>query len=130
MKLNQDCVRSVLLEIESLAYGNQLKLEDLHRMLPDYSMEDLQYTCIKLDEAGYIKIITAPTLNSSIPLIISINDLTFYGHEFLEHIRSDENWKEAKKIASKLGDFALSALSAISEGITNAAINSYFQKNS
>lgn len=130
MKLNQDCARLVLLEIESLAYGNQLRIEDLHRRLPNYSVEDIQYTCLKLNEAGYINLLTAPILNSSTPLIISVGDLTFYGHEFLEHIRSDKHWKEAKKIALKLGDMALSALSAISEGITNAAINSYFQKNS
>lgn len=64
MKLNTDCVRSVMLKIEEshcfsptadgLIANNPLQIEDLYDSLPKFTHEDIFYSLFNLEQAGYI----------------------------------------------------------------------------
>lgn len=127
MVLNPDCVRDVLLCVESCGFGERMNLTRLHEKLPDYTEEDLWYTCLKLEEGGYLDLLTILSLKMTMPSIKQINDLTYSGHEFLNTIREDSNWGKVKGIAKKAGVFSLKTLGEIAQEVAKAAVNSALQ---
>ena len=94
MHLNLDCIRDILLTIENNEFGEYLTLPSLHDKLPKYSIEEIHYCCLKLNEANYLDLITISMLRTHVPGIKAIYDLTFEGHEFLGNIKSDNNWNK------------------------------------
>lgn len=130
MKLNLDCMRDILLEMEKLELNHRLSFRDLSRKLPSYSQDVLQYNCAKLYEA-HLADATAVNLNGlSTPYIADLVDITFAGHQFLEKVRDDERFSKTKSIASALRDYSLSAICSIAEGVSSAAISAYFSNAS
>ena len=118
MKLNYNCIRDVLLYLE-----DNLKInESLHskNIELDYSFETIQYSVFKLEEAGYIQaqIIVADGLDKT----AIINDITFYGHEFLNTVRPKTVWENTKDVSVKLGVKSISALSQIASQIATQLI--------
>lgn len=124
MKLNPDCVRDILLCVESCGFGERPTFERLQERLPDYTEEDLWYTCIKLEEGGYLDLETAPMAMMPMPYILHIKDLTYAGHEFINEVRATRNWDKVKDIAKKAGVFTLKALVEIAREVAAAAVRS------
>ena len=137
MKLNADCIRYVLIELEkSLTYRtdeegrlekNTVSLHDLDCILIRYTKEDIFYTLSNLNQAGYINM-TVKGAGNSIYLCF-VNCITFQGHEFLEKIRSDQSWSKVKAGAEAIRNYSLDAISAIANGVASAAITAYFEKS-
>jgi Hypothetical protein (DUF2513). len=135
MKLNHDCIRSVLLYLESeskVEVGDngrirwsEVPIQEFYKALPEYSKEDIYYSLFNIDEAGYINS-SCNHAGGSVTMYC-VNRITFQGHEFLETIRDDKRWNKVKSILSSVKDYSLSAISAIAEGITTAAIHSHFE---
>lgn len=100
MKLNVDCIRAILLEVEKVPYGESLPFQTLVSALSDYSTDDISYSVLKLKEADYIEAIILHADDTAI--IYEITDITYNGHQFLETIRDAKVWKETKKYVTKL----------------------------
>ena len=138
MKLNADCVRDVLLELEkTLTYRideegrlekNTVSLHELDCILIRYTKEDIFYTLSNLDQAGYIKM-TVKGAGNSVYLCF-VNCITFQGHEFLEKIRSDQSWSKVKAGTEAIRNYSLDAISALANGVASATIATYFERNS
>lgn len=128
MRLNPDCVRDVLLTVESCSFDERLRFEGLCGHLPKYSPEELQYTCLKLKEAEYLVLVvtTKGTVRSSFPGIVEIRDITYRGHEFLANIRKESIWNGVKDVAGKIGCTSLSALTQIASNIATELIKAHF----
>ena len=122
MKLNPNCVRDVLLELEKLPYQESTTINELLIALPKYSEDDISYTCLKLEEANYINLTCIRSINSCGPLIRSIDDITYYGHEFLNNIHSDTIWNDVKSVGSKIGATSISAFTQIATGVVTTLI--------
>lgn len=129
MKLNIDCVRSVLLAIENLEYGEVCNFSDFLSKpeLYGYQENDVQYTCQKLLEAGYIKALIAHSLRQP-EFVARVSDLTYSGHEFLNTIRKDTLWEKTKNIAKNIGISSLSGLSEIGKQLASSAITDALQR--
>ena len=127
MVLNPDCVRDVLLCVEHCSFGERMNLEKLQERLPNYTEEDLWYTCIKLEEGGYLDLMTAQYLRMPPPSIKQINDLTYSGHEFLNTIREQGTWDKVKGVAKKAGVFSLKTLGEIAQEVAKTAVTSALQ---
>lgn len=121
MKLNTDCIRDILIAVESLDYGEQWAIDDLMDKLPGYTEAELQYHCLQLIDAGFLDAITIQTLSSPLQ-ICRIKDLTYSGHQFLADIRSDTTWNKTKQIAKNVGSESLHALKDIAVGVVTSAI--------
>ena len=130
MKLNPDCVRDVLLMVESEQSMNangivgQISSDQLLKsaLAEQYSSDDIVYSCKQLIDNGMLAGKEARMIRN---VSYVINDISPAGHEFLENIRSNTTWKKTKEKASKVGSFALTALSGIaSRIISDAIINS------
>ena len=51
-----------------------------------------------------------------------INDITFYGHEFLNTVRPKTVWENTREISGKLGVKSISSLSQIASQIVTQLI--------
>lgn len=128
MKLNPDCIRAILLYLEENqkidATNGRIKpipwASHLPETITDFSAEDIMYSVKQMSEAGLINTSQYRAVNK---IDYIFNDITPYGHEFLENIRTEENWSKTKTTAEKLGNFSLSVLGKIAEGVATATLN-------
>lgn len=124
MKLNPDCMRDIMLQIESLDFNSQLSFTNLCENLTQYPTDELAYACIKLKEGGFISamIIYADNFTH----IKYLDDLTFDGHQFLNNIRSNNVWNGVKSIAGKVGSFSIESITQIASNVILELIKAQF----
>ena len=120
MKLNYDCIRDVMLYLEeNLELNNTVHLKNI---VIDYSAEDIKYSILKLEEIGYIDARIVKAAGSKIITAV-INDITFYGHEFLNTVRPKTVWENKKEISTKIGVNTISSLTQIASQIVTQLIS-------
>ena len=107
MKLDFDCIRDVLLTVESKAEITDrftykgVKLNEVIAELPQYSSQDVFYTAQKLEEAKLITIYRESGLRLA-PNDFSIVDITYEGHQYLNSVRDNSVWSKVKSSAKSL----------------------------
>lgn len=123
MQLNLDCIRDVLLELETFPIG-LYTVNSFQSCLSKYSDEQVLYTLVKLCEGNYINALFSRTLSGR-PIISAVYDITFQGHEFLEKIRSDNVWNNNLKPAfSSIGSMSLDVVSKVASTVIAALVTS------
>ena len=122
VKLNPDCFRTVLIAVEEKPFNETYRFQQLAQKLDAYSADDIAYSCLKLKEAGFLDIVSSSYLGHDAPVVKSIKDITYAGHEFLDKVRSDSVWKETKTQASKVGSFAIDVLSQIAANVISSKL--------
>jgi len=127
MKLNPDCIRDVLLQVEKQQYMEELPIDTLCRNLTEYSNEEIEYTCLKLEEAGFLEL-NGVKLDGGI-ILHSVEDITFAGHQFLADVREEPIWKTTKAVVKKTGASSLSAITQIACGVVSAIIQQELRLN-
>lgn len=129
MKLNPDCIRDVLLYLESelevdLKEHNftAISLKQINKHFENiYMEEDIWYTVYNLREMRYISG-NLGDAGRKLMMFCEIDNITPYGHQFLNTIRPRSIWDATKSGASKIGVTSLSALSTIAMEITKSVI--------
>ena len=129
MRLNPDCVRDVLLAIEAAELGEYISPGTLHRSLTQYSESEIDYTCLLLDDGGFLISMKIQLPQQEIPNVKSIVRLTYQGHEFIAKIRDAERWHGVKRALPAIRNYSLHAINAVAEGMTSAAISAFLQAN-
>lgn len=121
MKLNQDCVRDLLLYLENtLTYENTITINYLS--LKKYSKLDLVYTADKLLEANFINCIKSSYADESGPIIIA-KSITYSGHQFLDNIRDNKVFEKTKSILSSLESVSIKVFSETASKVITNMIN-------
>lgn len=121
MQLTPDCIRDVLLELETFPMG-AYKASAFCNCLEKYSNEQILYTLIKLYEGHYVNAVFKRS-SSGIPIIFHVYDITFQGHEFLESIKSDTIWNQhIKPVAEKVGSKSFEAITQIASSVITTLI--------
>lgn len=126
MRLEPDCVRNILLAIESLDFGRTVTIRALSEMLPQHPSDQLEYTCLKLAEGDLIQVSDIQMPGRPVPSIKSIDGLTYKGHEFLSNIRSDNIWSGVKSVGAKIGVSSISGMTQIASSVVAALIKAHF----
>ena len=122
MKLNIDCVRDVLLELESFPMGS-CSIKSFENSINKYGRDDVAYTLMKLIEAKYINAEYQRSITGSIRFM-NFYDMTFQGHEFLEKIRSDTIWNQKLKPAfSSFGSMSFDVISSVASAVITSLIS-------
>lgn len=129
MKLNLDCIRDILICMEKQPLNEELAFEDLvDALAPPYTSDIIEYTCLKLKEAGFIR---ARTLSDCFSEdVVSVIDITFSGHQFLANIRSEKTWHKVKHIAGKIGSTSIDSIMQIATNVAAELIKTYFGRSS
>lgn len=124
MKLNPDCIRDILIEVESqTTFSSEF-------LYPDDNSESLSKYCE--DEIFYhIKQCELSGLVTKVSWFLGgaccIDDLSPSGHEFLANIRIDTNWNKTKEVAKRVGSFSLKTLKDISVQVISEVIKKSFE---
>ncbi|HDR5353844.1 TPA: DUF2513 domain-containing protein [Bacillus thuringiensis] len=119
MKLNQDCIRSILLELEEkLNLGQHIHLHQLKefKAFNEYGENESVYAILKLIEAGYLN--GAYQFDGDEIYALGIASITFSGHEFLDTIRDSKVWAKTKTLTQKLTSVPINVLSAVAVKVT------------
>ena len=125
MKLNQDCIRDLMLYLEdSLTLSNSIDIDCYSNdsFLKGYSKEDLSYTALKLIEANYINAKIENFLDTVFPYI-SIKSITYNGHKFLDTIRDDNVWTKTKGLLSCFKSVSIEVVSETASKVITNLIN-------
>lgn len=113
MKLNQECVRDILLELEEkLTFNNALYLQQVQELeaYKKYGNDETLYAILKLIEVNYL--IGSKKISNGGVYYLSLSAITWNGHEFLDSIRSNEVWQETK---NRVKDFSSVSIGILSE---------------
>lgn len=116
MKLDQDCVRDLLLKMEEhLTMNEQEHLSDFHQQyLSDtYTFEQVLYTAARLYEARFIK--GHPIEFDAGLYDIVLETITYEGHQMLDNIRDPEVWQDTKNVTAKVAGASLSVLTEVAK---------------
>lgn len=124
MKLNLDCMRDILLYMEKTDYLQSLEMSRVYAELLSYPQSEINYSLLKLEEAGFIKMSFTPYEENI--LFISLDDITYEGHQFLANIRENRIWNGVKEIAGKIGATSLDAIVQIASNVVTELIKAYF----
>lgn len=131
MKLDMDCVRDILLLCESDLVEKPLSGDYFFQKYQEkWTQPELKYCLSKMIEG---QLIEALHLNKDCDLsaqVFFVRSITWSGHQFLENIRDEKRWAGVKTALSGIRNYSLSAVSAVAEGITSAAISAYFSRQS
>ncbi|EOI8060642.1 DUF2513 domain-containing protein, partial [Vibrio parahaemolyticus] len=108
MKRDMELIRKLLLTIEE--NPRQLEVEG-------YDKNQVKYHALLLIEAGFLDGNVSDTLanTSVVPSFVSVNRLTWDGHEFLDNIRKEEVWNTIK---TEFKDASISTVFSIGKQLT------------
>lgn len=125
MKLNQDCVRDLLLYLEeNLNLGSFISISsDFYEdVLSDYLANDLIYTAQKLLEADYIDATIMHYMGTNIPSV-RIKSITYQGHQFLDNIRDNKVYTKTKTILSTFKSVSIEVFSETASKVITSLIS-------
>lgn len=126
MNRDMELVRLILLKIEE-----EYRLTTIYNLkISGYDMETVAYHCKILNEAGLISGYVAQYADDSL-WCFGIGSLTWEGHDFLDKIRDNSQWKKVKDVIAQKGlpfvietikTISAAILTATTEGIANSII--------
>jgi hypothetical protein len=103
MQRNMDLVRMILMRVEGSPSGRAP--DDLG--IKGYSLEEIRYHAHIMMQEGLIEGTDVTTMHSPGPEAVP-RRLTWKGHEFLDLVRDQERWNQAKSIIAKVGSAPIS----------------------
>ncbi len=121
MKLNPDCVRDLLLDIEDRTDIQQPATyafdSPMEGRLARYTNDEIEYHLEQCELNGYLFGYKSYTGESA-----EVKYLSPAGHTFLADIRSDTVWNHTKTVAGKIGAWSLDTLSKIAVNVVGEMI--------
>ncbi len=123
MRLNPDCIRDILLDLEEkTSINSEVEYDDsnIPTIFPNYTLEEIYYHLRQCNLDGLFF-----NAHQSVYGSWYIVDLTPKAHDFLANIHSDTVWNNVKEVSAKIGAKSLSAIIQIASGVVTGMINSY-----
>lgn len=114
MKLNNDCIRDILLYVEkNTTYEYPFaSAEDLISRLTQYDKDTINYHIRKAHQGD---LIDAINYRDGVPLDISF--LSWKGHEYIDTIRDDKVWEKLKDSTKDIASVSLPLLVKLAEDV-------------
>lgn len=139
MKLNPDCVRDLMLALEEMTdiyYDHGYLFKEINcssfmrygDFKSKYGRGEIAYTLLQLAESGYISMEVKVNHEACSLQMGNILYITPKGRDFITSVQNKKDWKEKIMPAFKLiGNVSLSAIEAISKGVSTALIEKIIQ---
>jgi Hypothetical protein (DUF2513) len=124
MKRDMDLIRTLLLRLEALPMRPggiaHLTAADKALAVPGKTVEEVDYHLCQIEKSGLID------PGGVAPMVgIGFRCLTWEGHNFVDSVRDDAIWHEAKEGAKKAGSLSLELLGALAKGLIKKKIEQH-----
>ncbi|MDD6059665.1 MAG: DUF2513 domain-containing protein [Ruminococcus sp.] len=113
MKLDFDCIREILLAVESqTGYQEYTSAYAVVEAIDKFTSDVVMYHINQCELYGFFTEVRHYQNGDDDSTII---DLSPKGHEFIRNIRSENTWNSIKKVIAKMGTVSVSMLAKIAE---------------
>jgi hypothetical protein len=124
MKRDMDLIRILLLKLEAMPLRSgdivHLTAKDEAVAVSGKSADEIDYHLCQIENSGYID------TGGVNPMVgIGFRCLTWAGHNFVDSVRDDAIWHEAKEGARKAGGISLELLGALAKGLIKKKIEQH-----
>ncbi len=127
MKINNECARRVLIEIEKIPYGETLAVWKLQEVMPEFSMEDVLGIVTIFNREHYLTVIDKLSYDDNdVFRDHKIKCLTEKGYRTLDLIRDDDLWQQMNSKLENSKDLSIYTLLDLANRINIAKQNKIF----
>lgn len=127
MKINSDCARSILLEVEKIPYGETITVAKLHESINDFSIEEVLGIVTMFNREHYLSVLDKVSYDDNDVLRDhKIKCLTEKGYKTLDLIRNEKLWKEIKNKIDDFDELSFYTIVDIANKIENIRYNKMF----
>lgn len=127
MKINNECARKILFEVEKIPYGETLTVAKLQEKISKFSIEDVLNIIRLFNKEHYITIFDKASYDDNDVLKDNkIKGLTEKGYKTLDLIRSDEVWNLIKTKLDNFDELSIYTIFDIANKIMNVKHNELF----
>lgn len=127
MKINNECGRKILFEVEKISYGETLTVAKLQEKISKFSIEDVLNIIRLFNKEHYITILDKASYDDNDVLKDNkIKGLTEKGYKTLDLIRSDEVWNLIKTKLDNFDELSIYTIFDIANKIMNVKHNELF----
>ena len=127
MKINNDCARKILIEVEKIPYGETISVAKLHEKISDFKIEEVLAIVTLFNRDHYLTIIDKNSYDENDVLRDhKIKCLTERGYKTLDLIRDDKLWNEIKTKVDKFNEISIYTIFDIANKILSYKYNQIF----
>ena len=127
MKINNECARKILFEVEKIPYGETLTVAKLQEKISEFSIEDVLNIVSLFNKEHYLTVLDKVSYDDNDVLRDNkIKCLTEKGYKTLDLIRNDEIWNLIKSKTNDFDELSIYTIFAIANKIVNVKQNELF----
>ena len=127
MRINNECARKVLIEVEKIPFGKFITVEELCSKLNEFTMEEVIHITSLYNRERYITLIDHMGYDDNDLLRDNrIKGLSDRGYKSLDLLRDDEIWNLMKKKIDNFNDLSIFTIMSIANKILNVKHNELF----
>ncbi len=127
MKINNDCARKILFEVEKIPYGETLTVAKLQEKISDFSIEDVLNIVTLFNKEHYLTILDKASYDDNdLFRDNKVKCLTEKGYKTLDLIRNDKIWNLIKEKVNNFEELSIYSIFDIANKIINVQHNELF----
>ena len=124
MKINNNCARKILLEVEKIPFGETLTVEQLKEKIPNASIEDVLAIVTLFNLEHFLRVLNKASYDDNdLFRDNKIKGLTERGYKALDLIRSDEIWNLIKEKINNFDELSIFTILNLANKIVNVKHN-------
>ena len=118
MKINNECARRILIEVEKIPYGESISVIKLQEKINDYSIEDILTIMTLFNREHYLTILDKASYDDNdVFRDNKIKCLTEKGYKTLDLIRDDALWNNMKEKTDNFNEISIYSIIDIARKI-------------
>jgi len=127
LKINNECARKILFEVENIPYGETITVAKLQERISEFSIEDVLAIVTLFNKEHYLTVLDKVSYDDNDVLRDhKIKGLTEKGYKSLDLIRNDEDWNQIKSKINNFDEISIYTIFDIANKIMNVKHNNLF----
>ncbi len=108
MKINNECARRILIEVEKIPYGESISVIKLQEKIKEFSIEEVLTIMTLFNREHYLTILDKASYDDNdVFRDNKIKCLTEKGYKTLDLIRDDELWNNMKEKIDNFNEISI-----------------------
>lgn len=127
VKINNECARKILLEVEKIPFGETLTIAKLQENMPEYSIDEVLSSVALFNKERYVVLLDKYSYDDTeIFRDHKVRGLTEKGYKTLDLIRDEDTWTLIKEKIDNFDELSIFTIFNIADKIMNVKYNTLF----